>query len=1103
MVSPPQANDANDANHDKRVLNSFDQNQRTFQSLKKIIQQDHTTLVPFIGAGLSRFGPVESRMPLWKELVELLVERADENGQLDNEEKNFINALIVKGNLIAAIDRLSNDIMGEKQFRIAIKEILDLDNKEIPPAIEELVCISWSLIVTTNLDKFVERAWQNKHSDAIEVFTQLDTHSFAEAVSSNFNRPVLLKSHGTIDVVESWVLNASDYIKLVQESPGYLDALKTLFKKKILFLGYGMSDDDFHKIAEDLSSVYASGVGEYYALLPNTLKGTPVIKSITKKYPLRPIWYDVIPGREHMPDGGHAQVRDCLNALVKAWIKGKQKLKAESICMPVGESLFVGRELESNQLTEAILHNKARLATVFGFGGEGKTTFASNWIRSNFETLQSNGFEAVFECSFYKADTSLFIDSAYRFLCNEKGPLSISGKLEAIKNAILSRKVLLLLDGLEALQNSEGKIVTSAVEQIIDVISRSDSVAIFTTRVMPSFPTHVIDLQHLSIDDACRILKAWGLRGMDNQFQDVVEAYIGTHALSVRIIAGFLDRTPSRCIEDAKTIGSLSSIENEGDTRYANKAQRVLESYWKTLSNNHKLFMFALSLLRSSARLSLIVDTVLNKGLEWESVEQALLRQRLLILEDDGTLTAHPLVKRFFQEKCPSEQACQIHSLYSDHFEQSVNTTHPHTLEQARPLVEACYHAAHAGRWDKFRRIFEHRLNDGERRHLGDSLGAWDDYLGLVALALESRAPNPLDTHKPSYYESAMAYGLKKTGKLDEAVDWHLEAALKALTHGDPNEEWGRQVNNCGTVSIALGRLSEALSFFHLNAVSLNDIHEREKLFWQREHFLYGMGKLAYRAGELSRGLEYFDLAARERASSNDRPFHYDYHVITHAELLVSVTNENVDRARAVAMDWLNRSTDEQWFDVSAVCCKTLCAIDRIAAMTGGKGSLDDAAQWLGRAADILLEKPQPEAQLEIDIEAVRLELATGTNRDWRRILDILDRAKSQARDMSGFVFYQDIDALTAVVLDRLGNTDACRSVCSTVHARARETGAFLVFDQSWDLFIETAHRHGIAPPITGRLSIPSPDEIQTLQIEPNHIIDQLRAMRTRQSTNW
>ena len=83
----------------------FDTSQADFQRLSKLVQHSPESLVPFIGAGMSIYGPENHRLPLWSQLVEILLDKGKSRGLINNETEVQIKDLLRKNQQITAIDR--------------------------------------------------------------------------------------------------------------------------------------------------------------------------------------------------------------------------------------------------------------------------------------------------------------------------------------------------------------------------------------------------------------------------------------------------------------------------------------------------------------------------------------------------------------------------------------------------------------------------------------------------------------------------------------------------------------------------------------------------------------------------------------------------------------------------------------------------------------------------------------------------------------------------------------------------------------------------------------------------------------------------------------
>jgi hypothetical protein len=360
--------------------------------------------------------------------------------------------------------------------------------------------------------------------------------------------------------------------------------------------------------------------------------------------------------------------------------------------------------------------------------------------------------------------------------------------------------------------------------EVITAAKLGGGTTIFTTRVIPDFNSKVIDLQSLAEHDMNKMLNLWGVDDEQIYPRSMLKERVGSHALSIRMVAGYLKLHPNKKIQDFVGANILNEIQDEGDVRKENKAKRTLEYYWHQLPDNFKLFMVKFSLLRTSSTMELIERTSLSLVGGWQEILESLLERRLIMLESDGTLTAHPLVKEFFATKSSKSELFKAHMEFSSYFSSLVTDEQAKCFEDAASLVEATYHAGKAESWLKFHILFDQRLNNGVQRHLGDVLGAWDDFLQLALMGQSQSDSSLIKKERPSYYFSAAAYAFKKLGKFAASFHQHALAAQKAFGSGDLEQEWARQINNCATVSVTLGRLDIAADCLELNAVGLKTI---------------------------------------------------------------------------------------------------------------------------------------------------------------------------------------------------------------------------------------------------------------------------------------
>ena len=209
-------------------------------------------LVLFVGAGAS----AGAGLPVWKDFLGLLaselafseVERAelDELSLLDQAE-------VIAGRL-----RADQHVLGE-----VVAGHFSASDYSLSHAL--LASLPVQEIVTTNYDALLELAAE-KVGRPLRVLPE-EPHG---AVTR-----WLLKLHGSVTKPESIVLTREDYLRYSdqrQALAGIVHAL--LITKHMLFVGFGLDDDNFHRIVDDVRKAMrppGSGTTEPFgsALLPS------------------------------------------------------------------------------------------------------------------------------------------------------------------------------------------------------------------------------------------------------------------------------------------------------------------------------------------------------------------------------------------------------------------------------------------------------------------------------------------------------------------------------------------------------------------------------------------------------------------------------------------------------------------------------------------------------------------------------------------------------------------------------------------------------------------------------------------------------------------
>ena len=209
-------------------------------------------VVLFVGAGVS----AAAGLPSWAELVRRLVARAKVRGEATDE----MEALAAGGRYVDAISA-AEDAVGGPELIAVVKDALDDSRlvREVPEVGKAIASLEPRLraVLTTNLDRLLERAFEGRWSDYHE----------AEAAAGQ-ERRFILKLHGTLREPKTWVLTRSQYDRALYNDPLLQDLLGGLFRTMTLvFVGYGLADDDFDEILKRIRALSGGSPPRHYALV--------------------------------------------------------------------------------------------------------------------------------------------------------------------------------------------------------------------------------------------------------------------------------------------------------------------------------------------------------------------------------------------------------------------------------------------------------------------------------------------------------------------------------------------------------------------------------------------------------------------------------------------------------------------------------------------------------------------------------------------------------------------------------------------------------------------------------------------------------------------
>lgn len=184
-------------------------------------------LALFVGAGVSR----GAGAPGWQELLDLMAR----DGGAHQDELERLHELELRDQAQVIFRRL-----GERRYERLLERHLASNRHALAHGL--LANLDPHEIVTTNFDTLMEDAMGEARRPAVLP---------NEAVGPDGRW--ILKLHGTITDPGSLVMTRSDYLGLPGRSQALLGTVQgMLMTKQMLFVGYSLTDDSFHKVVHEV-----------------------------------------------------------------------------------------------------------------------------------------------------------------------------------------------------------------------------------------------------------------------------------------------------------------------------------------------------------------------------------------------------------------------------------------------------------------------------------------------------------------------------------------------------------------------------------------------------------------------------------------------------------------------------------------------------------------------------------------------------------------------------------------------------------------------------------------------------------------------------------
>jgi serine/threonine protein kinase/predicted ATPase len=435
--------------------------------------------------------------------------------------------------------------------------------------------------------------------------------------------------------------------------------------------------------------------------------------------------------------------------------------------LPVTGSEVFGREEDLAFLDAAWANHQVNVVTIVAWAGVGKSTLINHWLR-RLAADHYRSAEFIFGWSFYRQGTSgdassadEFIDAALAWFGDPDPRIGTAWeKGERLAKLIARRRTLLVLDGLEPLQNPpgphEGRVRESSFQALLrELAAFNTGLCVITTRLpVTDLADHErasalrLNLEQLSSDAGAKLLRALGVKGQEAELRSASDEF-GGHCLALTLLGSYLTDAYEGDIRCRKEVSERLAH----DVRQGVHARKVMESYQTWFGEGPELSILrilglfdrpvdekALGALLKPPAISGLTESLTDLNpTEWRTILATLRRTRLLAEKDPhspGCLDTHPLVREYFGEQLRSQRTeawkeCN-RRLY--HHYRTLAPQLPDTFWEMEPLFLAAICACNAGLFrDALHEIYIPRIQQGNACFAGNVLGAGGAVLSVLA----------------------------------------------------------------------------------------------------------------------------------------------------------------------------------------------------------------------------------------------------------------------------------------------------------------------------------------------------------------------------------
>ena len=441
--------------------------------------------------------------------------------------------------------------------------------------------------------------------------------------------------------------------------------------------------------------------------------------------------------------------------------------------LPVTGSDLFGREEDIAFLNDAWANPDVNVVTIVAWAGVGKSTLINHWLRG-MAAEQYRAAELVFGWSFYRQGSSgatssadEFVDAALTWFGDPDPRMGTAWeKGERLAKLISHRRTLLVLDGLEPLQNppgaQEGRLREPFLQALLkELAAYNMGLCIIATRLpvadiadheRASAPRR--ELEELSSDAGANLLRALGARGDQAELRRASDEF-GGHCLALTLLGSYLTDAYDGDIRCRREVSEHLSH----DVRQGAHARKVMESYQSWFGEGAELSVLRIlglfdrpadekaleALLKPPAIPGLTESLTDLSSTEWRTILARLRRASLLAGEDPhnrGDLDTHPLVREHFGEQLQSQRTeawKECNRRLFDYY-RTLAPELPESFREMEPLFLAVICGCHAGLFrEALHDVYIPRIQRGSDGFAANVLGVRGALLSVLIHFFEDR----------------------------------------------------------------------------------------------------------------------------------------------------------------------------------------------------------------------------------------------------------------------------------------------------------------------------------------------------------------------------